>query len=259
MPAKAADYDVAIVGASLAGCTAAILLGRAGARVALIEKSPGPKAFKRVCSHYVQASAVPTAERLGLYEPIVEAGGLRTRNHIWTRWGWLEPTEERHAYGLNLRRELLDPMLREMAAATPGVELMLGQRAERLLHDGNFVVGGVVVRDREGNERAVEARLTVGADGRDSQVAELAGVKEETLPHGRLAYGGYFEGPRTKFWPDGMTWLLDPDFAAAFPHRWRPDLLHRDGGQGAGARIQGGPGEGAGRSRRRHSRPAADP
>jgi flavin-dependent dehydrogenase len=216
MAAQAADYDVAIVGASLSGCAAAILLSRAGARVALIEKQPDPDAFKRVCSHLVQPSAVPTIERLGLYEPILEAGGLRSRLHIWTRWGWIEPTSKREAYCLNLRRELLDPIVREATASQPGVELLLGQTADRLLRDGDHV-GGVVIRDRNGNEREISARLTVGADGRDSRVAEMAAVKQKTLPNARLAYGGYFEGPKPRFWPDGATWFLDPDFAAAFP------------------------------------------
>jgi menaquinone-9 beta-reductase len=214
--AARAEYDVAIVGASLSGCTAAILLSRAGARVALIEKQPDPKAYKRVCSHFIQASAVPTVERIGLYEPILEAGGLRSRFHSRTPWGWIEPTAKREAYCLNLRRSLLDPMLRDAAAAEPGVELMLGQSAERLLRDGD-AFSGVGVRDREGSEREIRARLVIGADGRDSRVAELARVKEKTLPHNRLAYGGYFEGPKPRFWPDGAVWLLDPDMAAAFP------------------------------------------
>ncbi len=215
MAAKA-EFDVAIVGASLSGCTAAILLSRAGARVALIEKNPDPQAYKRVCSHFIQASAVPTIERIGLYEPILAAGGLRSRFHSRTPWGWVEPTGERRAYCLNLRRSLLDPMLRERAAAQPGVELMLGQRAKELLRDGK-AIRGVVAADREGNERVIEARLTVAADGRDSRLAEISAVKNRTLPHGRLAYGGYFEGPKPKFWPDGAVWLLDPDMAAAFP------------------------------------------
>ena len=216
MAAKAGEYDVAIVGASLAGCSAAILLSRAGARVALIEKNPNPQAFKKVCSHFIQASAVPTIERLGLYEPMLEAGAVRSRFHSRTPWGWIEPTEKRSAYCLNLRRELLDPMLRERAAAEPGAELMLGQSAERLLRDGD-AFAGVAVRDREGSEREIAARLVVGADGRDSRIAAMAEVKEKTLPHERLAYGGYFEGPKPRFWPDGAVWLLDPDFAAAFP------------------------------------------
>jgi choline dehydrogenase-like flavoprotein len=34
------DYDAVVVGASVAGCTAATFLGRQGARVALLERSP---------------------------------------------------------------------------------------------------------------------------------------------------------------------------------------------------------------------------
>ncbi|MGC2372872.1 MAG: FAD-dependent monooxygenase [Solirubrobacteraceae bacterium] len=67
-------YDATIVGASLAGCTAAILLARAGARVALVEQRPDTAAFKRICSHFIQSSAVPTLERLGLLGAIEEAG-----------------------------------------------------------------------------------------------------------------------------------------------------------------------------------------
>src|SRR5690242_3803758 len=84
------DYDAVIVGASLAGCATAIGLGRAGARVALVEKRPDPAAFKRVCSHFIQASAVPALDRLGLLEPIAEAGGVRTTMRAWTPWGWIE-------------------------------------------------------------------------------------------------------------------------------------------------------------------------
>jgi len=80
-------YDAVIVGASLAGCATAIQLGRAGLSVALIEKQPDPRAFKRMCSHFIQASGVPAIERLGLLEPIEAAGGLRPQMHMWTRCG----------------------------------------------------------------------------------------------------------------------------------------------------------------------------
>jgi flavin-dependent dehydrogenase len=39
-------YDAAVVGASIAGCTAAILLAREGASVALIERHNDPDAYK---------------------------------------------------------------------------------------------------------------------------------------------------------------------------------------------------------------------
>lgn len=210
------DYDAVIVGASLAGCATAIALGRAGASVALVEKQPDPAAFKRMCSHFIQASAVPALERLELLEPIIEAGGVRSRMRAWTPWGWIEapPSEAREA--VNLRRELLDPMLRETAAATPGVELMLGRAAERLVREGE-TVRGVVVRDREGEETSLRARLVVGAEGRDSRIAELAAVKTKTSPHGRFAYGAYFDGPPAVADGASTIWMLDPNWAAAFP------------------------------------------
>lgn len=212
----AADYDAVIVGASLAGCSAAILLGRAGARVALVEKREDPHAFKRVCSHFIQSSAVPAIERLGLLERIEAAGGVRSHIRAWTQWGWVVAPPERVPFALNLRREKLDPLVREAAAETPGVELMLGRSVERLLREDG-AVRGVVASDRTGAETALRARLTIGADGRDSRVAELAEVPEKATPHGRFAYGGYFEGPPPAGAPGGSLWMLDPQWAAAFP------------------------------------------
>jgi flavin-dependent dehydrogenase len=210
------DYDVAIVGASLAGGAAAILLGRTGLRVALIERQPDPGAFKRMCSHFIQASGVPTIERLDLLEPIVEAGGVRSRIRTWTPWGTVSAPPEKAGYAVNLRRELLDPIVRDAAASTPGVELRLGETATGLLRDGE-AVAGVVVRNPQGGESTVSARLVVGADGRESRVAKLAEVREKTHPHGRIAYGSYFEGPPIEGAPDAKVWFTDPDWAAAFP------------------------------------------
>ncbi|HET9153029.1 MAG TPA: NAD(P)/FAD-dependent oxidoreductase [Solirubrobacterales bacterium] len=210
-----AAYDAVIVGGSLAGCTAATLLARSGARVALVEKQPDPNAFKRMCSHFIQASGVPTLERLGWLEPILEAGAVRTRVQAWTRWGWINPPPPGNVC-VNLRREALDPLMRQRTAEEPGVELMLGRTAVRVLR-GDGAVRGVVVRDARGEEVELRAQLTVGADGRDSQVAKLAGLPDRQQPHGRFAYGGYFEGAAPASAPDASFWMLDPQWAAAFP------------------------------------------
>ena len=209
-------YDAVIVGASLAGCATAILMGRGGARVALVEKRPDPAAFKRLCSHFIQASGVPTLERLGLLDPIIAAGGIRSRARVWAPWGWVAAPPERTVAGVSLRREVLDPIVREAAAAMPGVELILGREARRLIRDGD-AFSGVVVRDRNGEETHLRAPLVVGADGRDSAIAELSGVPAKTLPHGRFAYGSYFEDAVPDPSLDSSFWFLDPDIAAAFP------------------------------------------
>ena len=211
-----ADYDAVVVGASLAGCTTAILLGRAGARIALVEKQPRMDAFKRMCSHAIQPPAVATLERLQLLDPIMAAGAVRGRFRARTPWGWIVAPSDRAVPGVNLRRELLDPILREAAAATPGVDLLLGRTAVRVLHDGG-AVAGVLVRDRAGRETRLRAPLVVGADGRDSQTAELAGIRTRTRRHGRFAYAAYFEGAAPAGAPDFTFWLMDPQCAGALP------------------------------------------
>ncbi len=214
---RSEEFDAVIVGASLAGSAAAVKLGRAGARVALVEQRPDPAAYKQVCSHYVQASAVPTLERLGLLQPALDAGAVRSNLRIWTGFGEIVPPHDRTTPGLNLRRELLDPLLRDAALNTPGVEARLGLTAVALERDGGARVRGVVARDRSGAERLLRARLVVGADGRGSRIAKLAGVATKTTPHGRIAYGGYFEGADLPHAPDAKIWMLDPQWAAAFP------------------------------------------
>jgi 2-polyprenyl-6-methoxyphenol hydroxylase-like FAD-dependent oxidoreductase len=210
-------YDAVVVGASLAGCATAIMLGRAGARVALVEQRPEARAYKKICSHYIQSSAVATLERLELMEPMLQAGAVRSRVRIHSPWGWIEPpVKSAVPSGVNLRREVLDPLIRETAAGTPGVDLMLGYAFIELLRDGERVCGALA-RNTAGEELRVDAPLLVGADGRGSRVAKLAGVESKTVRHGRVAYGGYFEGPPPAGSPDASFWLLDPDMAAAFP------------------------------------------
>jgi menaquinone-9 beta-reductase len=211
----ATEYDVVIVGASLAGCATAMFLGRTGLRVALLEKSPDALGYKRICSHAMQASGVPTLERLELLEPIVAAGAVRAQVRAWTRWGWIAAPPGRGALGINLRRERLDPLVRAAAAATPGVELLLGREVLRpSWREG--VVGGVLARDPEGGEEVFRGRLVVGADGRGSPLAKAAGVPTKTYPHGRFAYAAYFEDAEPAWAPDATVWFLDPQFGAAF-------------------------------------------
>ena len=102
-------YDVAIVGASIAGCTAAALLAREGARVVLIERHSDPNAYKALCTHFIQPCAVPTMQRLGLLPLIEAAGAVPNEIDMWTRWGCIR-SPEGAPYGYNIRRQTLDPL-----------------------------------------------------------------------------------------------------------------------------------------------------
>jgi menaquinone-9 beta-reductase len=196
------------------------LLGRAGARVAVLEQRPDPTAYKTLCTHFIQSSATPTIERLGLAERIEAAGGIRNGVEVWTRYGWIRPPlreDYRYPrYGYDIRRQKLDPMVRELAAETPGVELMLGQTVTALL-GSNGRPTGVRAVDRERRQRDVAARVLVAADGRDSDVAKLSGVRPRVMPHGRFCYFAYYRNLPLVSGDRTLLWLLDPDVAYAFP------------------------------------------
>jgi 2-polyprenyl-6-methoxyphenol hydroxylase-like FAD-dependent oxidoreductase len=214
-------FDVAIVGAGIAGCTAARLYGELGFRVALIDRRTEIDDYKRICTHFIQPSATPVIDRLGLAPLIEEAGGVRNSLETWTRWGWIrvpEPEDGRpRPFGYSIRRQTLDPMLRELAAKTPGVELMMDRAAENLLSaDGGF--SGVSLRSSGGARERISARLLVAADGRDSRLGELAGVQARQKGNNRFTYFAYY---RNLVQPSGMTgrmWVLEPDTAIAYPN-----------------------------------------
>jgi menaquinone-9 beta-reductase len=208
-------YDVAVVGASTAGCTAARLFAREGARVALIERRPAIDAYKTVCTHFIQSSASPTIEKLGL-APLIDArGAVHNSIDLWTRHGGWIRHPDGVPYGYNVTRRVLDPMLRTLAAETPGVELMSGWTATGLL--GNGRPAGVEVEDTAHARRQIAAQLVVGADGRDSKVARWARVPGRVKPHGRFFYWAYWTGVRPAVTCSHM-WILEPDCAYTFPN-----------------------------------------
>jgi flavin-dependent dehydrogenase len=216
------NFDVVIVGASIAGCTAATFLGRQGARVALVESHSDPHAYKRMCTHVFQASSSPTIRRLGILEELEGAGARESGVNIWSRYGWISPSRaymdriDEDGVGLNIRRQTLDPMLRRTAAETDGVELMMGHTATSLLREGERVTG-VVVRPREGAERELRARLVVGADGRSSGIGKLAGQKTKSRANNRFVYMAYYRDTPLISGDLPQMWFLDPDMAYAFP------------------------------------------
>lgn len=217
-PVSRPEQDVVIVGASAAGCAAATFLARAGLRVTVVERAPDPSAYKTVCTHYIQPSGAPAIRRLGLAERIEAAGAVRNSIDLWTRYGWVRhPGGDDMPHGYSMRRERLDPIVRELAAETPGVELLLGRRATAVV-DEDGRIAGVRVSTRDGDETELRARLVVGADGRNSKMAELAEVPERTWPNRRFTYWAYFRDLPMPTPNRAQLWFLDPWVAYAFPN-----------------------------------------
>ena len=209
------EYDVVVVGGSLAGCATARLLALRGARVAVVEKRPELDAYKVVCTHNIQAGAMPAIERLGIGPAIRKAGAVSAQSDIWTRYGWIRPPE-RSLRSLNLRRSVLDPIVRRQAIETPGVDYLPGLTAVGL--EGDEQVEGVRVLGQGDKERPLTARLVVAADGRDSQVARMAGVSGRVRAHKRFCYFSYFKDVPLPDPNRGMVWFGDPDMAYIHPN-----------------------------------------
>jgi flavin-dependent dehydrogenase len=208
-------YDVAVVGASIAGCTAARLYAQRGARVALIERRPSMDAYKTVCTHFIQSSANGTIERLGLTPLLDEHGALLSNAQVWTPFGGWIRFPEGIERGYSVTRKTLDPLLRRLAADTPGVDLLGGETVVGLLGGGR--PAGVETEGSSHERRRLPARLVVAADGRDTRLARMAGVPGRVRPHGRFFYWAYYEGLRLPTGTEAQMWIRDPDGAYAFP------------------------------------------
>lgn len=209
------QFDVVIAGASVAGCTAATLFARQGARVALLESKSDLTAYKTLCTTYIQPAALPVMTEIGLADELDKVGAVRNLPTWWTGWGWISPQPatagEILPYGYNVRRQTMDPLVRRIAAETPGVELYLGTAIDELVLDGQVVTGV-----RAGG-RTFQAPLVVGADGRKSTVARLARTPTKTGTNNRFSYFAQFDDVPLAG-NKSVGWFLEPDVAYAMPH-----------------------------------------
>jgi 2-polyprenyl-6-methoxyphenol hydroxylase-like FAD-dependent oxidoreductase len=211
------SHDAIVIGASLAGCTTAILLARAGASVLLIDKQPEADAYKVVCGHYIQSSAIPTIERLGLLEPMMEAGAVRSAPRVFFEDKVIGPVApDVVAPPINLPRKLLDPMIRNLAAETPGVELQLGSALESIEKNSpGYCVVKLKIDGR--HHRTESARMLVAADGRDSTFAKLSKARTIRLKNGRFNYSPFYSGPPPEDWPVTSAHFMGKEWAGSFP------------------------------------------
>ena len=190
-------YDILIVGGRCAGSAAAIGLGRAGYRVLLIERQPMPS--DTISSHVMWPDGVAALDRLGLLDQMLATGAPPVRHYRRAQGEEIMLTKLIPYLGVDyylcVRRPLMDGILFEAAAATPGVDAVDSTRLDQLTFDGERVTGGQLVSG--GKTFTVTADLVIGADGRDSTVARQVGaVEDDVVPRGRYWYYSYFSGAR---------------------------------------------------------------
>ena len=138
---------------------------------------------------------------------------MRNGVDIWTRYGStgdVAPLDENGdpVFGHNIQRRTLDPILRQLTMNTPGVTTLFGCGVRALVKlDG--VVSGV---DLGGSRTCVvSAPLIVGADGRSSPLATLAGVKPTSSENSRFGAIRAYRGVALRRGTCSQMWLRGPE------------------------------------------------
>lgn len=192
------QYDAIIVGARVAGSSLALLLGKQGRRVLLVDRDQFPSGT--LSTHVVMSGPGSALDRLGVRED-TEAIGVRlmrrARTHVndCTFEGPLTLGSP-GSYLICPRREWLDQVLIEHAARQPTVEFLERTSAEELLWDGDRVVG-VTLRTRTGRRVDQRSRVVIGADGKHSRMARWVGAaRYNEIAMQRPVYYAYYEGVR---------------------------------------------------------------
>ncbi len=234
------EFDVAIVGARVAGAATALLLARAGLKVVVLDRTTYGN--DTLSTHALMRAGVMQLSRWGLLDDVIASGTPAVRRTTFFVGPDPLVISIKPAYGVDAlyapRRTVLDPMLVDAAAAA-GADIRFGVTVSGLERGDDGRVTGLVGHDAGGAPVHVRARLVVGADGPGSSVAEWVGA--EALRHGprrrcrRLRLLG---GPR----PRRLRVVLPPRRdRGCHPHQRRADLRVRRHHAGAFPRRAGAP------------------
>lgn len=181
--------DVLIVGAGPAGCVAATVLARAGARVRLLDRSRFPR--HKLCGDTLNPGSLSLLRRLGL-AAAADVSGLAVHGMLVTGERGVS-IEGRYPHGLHGRavsRRDLDWSLLQQAIQT-GV-VFEPEAAVRGAVVENGRVSGITVGSN-GHAQRLAAPVTIAADGRHSTIAFGLGLARHPARPRRWAVGAYFE------------------------------------------------------------------
>jgi 2-polyprenyl-6-methoxyphenol hydroxylase-like FAD-dependent oxidoreductase len=172
--------DVVVVGGGVVGLAAAAALDALGARVTVLEAHEGANpAFRGELVHPRGAHALA---KLGLHEPLLDAGAARVRGFAvfdapapHRVEPVLLPYSSRYGDGLALDHVELVDALRHEVARRARTRVVRGARVREVVVVQGRVVG---VRTEGGAEH--RAALVVAADGRHSRLRKILGVETQT-------------------------------------------------------------------------------
>lgn len=187
-------YDAIVIGARCAGSATAMLLARKGYDVLLLDRATFPSDIPQ--GHFIHRHGPRRLARWGLLDRIVATGCPPVTSWTIDQGDFPLTGEDLAVDGIALgygpRRSALDAVLVEAAVAA-GAELREGFVVD------DFVVDGETVRGVRGHSRGKSsevselARVTIGADGRNSRLAKHVRTPAyEVVPALTCWYFGYW-------------------------------------------------------------------
>lgn len=189
-------YDAIIIGARCAGASTAMLLGRQGHKVLLLDRAIIPSDIPH--GHFIHRGGPQRLHRWGILEQIADSGCPMVSNIVMAAGGVSVVGQGLFVggvpFGCGPRRRVLDRILVEAAAATQ-VEIRDQFLVEAFLTEGDQVTG-IKGRDIRSNRRVTEqARIVIGADGRHSRLAQAVQAPlYEEIPSVSCYYFSYWSG-----------------------------------------------------------------
>ena len=211
--------DVVVVGSRCAGSAAAIALARRGARVIALDTAQFPS--DTLSTHLFWPSHWAEIERLGALARVRELGAPE-HTHAGLAGGGVDvegpfPVVEGFGHGSCVKRTGLDMALVETAREA-GAEVRERTRVTDLLRDGSGRVSGVRWKRRDGAEGTIDAKLVIGADGRNSTVAKLVeATNHHEWDNRRMMAFAYYDDVQADQRHIAKQWRVGDELATSFP------------------------------------------
>ena len=206
-------YDLVVVGGRIGGSTASLFASKNDLDVLMIEKNQEIGTPVQ-CAEATSSSTFKTLEMKPSSKYVCnEIKGA----DVYAPDGTHGHLEGGYAEGFILERKLFDKQL-AIESAKAGTDIMVKTTAKDLIRKNGQICG--VVAKHMGRTIEIEADLVIAADGIESQIAKMAGLKTHQTPRSLFScaqyemVGGDWDPDYLQFHlgekiaPDGYVWIF---------------------------------------------------